>query len=165
MMQRAIYAGTFDPIHYGHLNIINRSLDLFNEIIIALGTNTAKNTLFTLEERVNLVQETINEEFQALSDHIHVLTYSDLTVKFAKSFGNCCLVRAVRNTLDFEYESNVAEINKALAPGLETVLLLADSSFTHVSSSMVREVAGFGHDVSKFVPKSVLHALNSKLQK
>ena len=114
MTIRAIFAGSFDPITYGHLDIINRSLGLFDQVIVALGVNMAKKTLFSVEERVALTEKVIAEELPSLSDHVHVVTYDGLTVTLAKQFGSCCLVRGVRTPTDYEYEYNIALINSKI---------------------------------------------------
>ena len=164
MTNRAIIVGSFDPIHFGHLNIINRSLNLFDEVIVALGINTSKKTLFSLEERVFLAKEAVNEALFPLQDCVHVVTYDTLTVDLAKQFGNCCLVRGVRTASDYEYEMNVGAINNKIAPSLETILLLADPQLSIVSSSTVKELSKFKYDVSKFVPKNIALALKEKFK-
>jgi pantetheine-phosphate adenylyltransferase len=163
MTTRALFTGSFDPITYGHLDIINRSLNLFNEVIVGVGINNSKKSLFSVEERVALCQEAIKEEFPNLYDHVHVVQYNVLTVELAKQFGSCCLVRGVRSSSDFEYEQNIATINKSIAPGLETVLLIANPNTTQISSSAVRELVSFKYDVSKFVPPVVVRALKNKV--
>lgn len=164
MTTRAIFVGSFDPITYGHLDIINRSLCLFDQVIVGLGVNSSKKTFFSLEERVSLTEQVIREELPNLSDNVHVITYDGLTVTLAKQFGSCCLVRGVRTPSDYEYEYNIAIINSKIAPGLETILLMADPNKSAISSSAVKELARFNCDVSKFVPSAVTSAISKKLK-
>jgi pantetheine-phosphate adenylyltransferase len=162
MTVRGIFTGSFDPITYGHLDIITRSLDLFKEVIVSIGINLHKKNLFSIDDRVALCQEVIKEELGNLADCVHVVSYEGLTVNLAKQFGSCSLVRGIRNSGDFEYEQNIASINKTIAPGLETVLLMANPNMTQISSSAVRELMHYSCDVSRFVPPAVIRAFKKK---
>lgn len=142
----AIFPGSFDPFTKGHQNIVERGLPLFDRLVIGVGRNTTKQTLYTPEER----QQQIAALF-ASEPRIEVRIYDVLTVDFAKSVGAQYVLRGVRSMVDFEYERTMADVNKRLA-GLETVLLFADADTASISSSLVRELKAFGKDVTDFLP-------------
>ncbi len=146
----ALFPGSFDPITLGHLDIIERALPLFDEIQIAVGTNSAKNYLFTLEQRVSWIQETFAHE-----PKIKVITYEGLTVDFAQQQGVNFLLRGLRNPADFEFEKAIAQANREMVPDLETVFLLTSARYAYISSSIVREVINHKGDYSRFVPDAV----------
>jgi len=146
----ALFPGSFDPITLGHVDIIERALPLFDQIIIAIGTNSAKKYLFSLEQRILWIQETFKDE-----PKIKVVTYTGLTVDFAKNTGANFLLRGLRNPADFEFEKAIAQANRQLVPTLETVFLLTSARYAYISSSIVREVYQHGGDFAEFVPTSV----------
>lgn len=146
----ALFPGSFDPITLGHLDIIERALPLFDEIQIAVGTNSAKNYLFTLEQRVSWIQETFAHE-----PKIKVITYEGLTVDFAQQQGVNFLLRGLRNPADFEFEKAIAQANREMVPDLETVFLLTSARYAYISSSIVREVINHKGDYTRFVPDAV----------
>jgi len=146
----ALFPGSFDPITLGHVDIIERALPLFDQIIIAIGTNSAKKYLFSLEQRILWIQETFKDE-----PKIKVVTYTGLTVDFAKNTGANFLLRGLRNPADFEFEKAIAQANRQLVPTLETVFLLTSARYAYISSSIVREVYQHGGDFAEFVPASV----------
>jgi len=146
----ALFPGSFDPITLGHVDIIERALPLFDQIIIAIGTNSAKKYLFSLEQRILWIQETFKDE-----PKIKVVTYTGLTVDFAKNTGANFLLRGLRNPADFEFEKAIAQANRQLVPTLETVFLLTSARYAYISSSIVREVYQHGGDFTEFVPTSV----------
>jgi len=142
----AIFPGSFDPFTKGHQNIVERGLPLFDRLVIGVGRNTTKQTLYTPEERQQQVAALFASE-----PRIEVRIYDVLTVDFAKSVGAQYVLRGVRSMVDFEYERTMADVNKRLA-GLETVLLFADADTASISSSLVRELKAFGKDVTDFLP-------------
>ncbi len=151
MARVALFPGSFDPITLGHVDIIERAVPLFDEIRIAVGTNSAKNYLFSLEQRVQWIKETFAHE-----PKITVITYEGLTVDFAQEQGVQFLLRGLRNPADFEFEKAIAQANREMVPNLETVFLLTSARYAYISSSIVREVYNHGGDFSKFVPGTVL---------
>ncbi|GHT72384.1 phosphopantetheine adenylyltransferase [Bacteroidia bacterium] len=149
----AIFPGTFDPFTIGHLSLIERGLQLVDEIIIAIGVNPNKKTFFSLEERIAMVSE-----FFAQNPAVSVQSYDCLTVDFAQKVGARFILRGIRSVNDFEYEKNIADVNRIIS-GIETFVLFTEPEHTHISSSIVRELLSYGKDVSYFVP------LNLKLNK
>lgn len=150
-MKRAVFPGSFDPITNGHLDIINRALPLFDEIIIAIGTNAAKKYMFPLEQRINWIQESFVNEPKIKVTHYENL----LTVDYCKQVDANFIIRGLRNPADFEFEKAIAQTNRRLNSDIETVFLLTSAGLSSVSSSIVREVMQFKGDYSSLVPKSV----------
>ena len=146
MAKIALFPGSFDPFTKGHQNIVERALPLFDRLVIGIGRNTTKQTLYTPEERQQQIAALFTNE-----PRIEVRIYDVLTVDFAKSVGAQYVLRGVRTMADFEYERTIADVNKRLA-GLETVLLFADADTASISSSLVRELKAFGKDVTDFLP-------------
>jgi len=146
----AVFPGSFDPLTLGHVDIIQRALPLFEKLIIAIGVNSDKQSMFSLEDRINAIQQTFNTE-----NKIEVKFYSGLTVDFCKEVKADFLVRGLRNPADFEFEKAIAHTNRTLSE-IETVFLLTSSGKSFISSSIVRELLKHKGDVSKFVPQAVL---------
>jgi pantetheine-phosphate adenylyltransferase len=146
----AIFAGTFDPITLGHADIIKRSLSLFDKVIIAIGVNTKKQTLFSLEDRRKWVQEIFKDE-----PKVEVDDYTDLTVNYCRSMGARYILRGLRNGSDFDYEAHIAQVNKELAPEIETVFIISSPELSYISSTIVRDLILYGGDYSHFVPNAV----------
>lgn len=146
----ALFPGSFDPITLGHLDIIERALPLFDEIKIAVGTNSAKNYMFSLDQRVKWIEQTFAGESK-----ISVITYEGLTVDFAQKQGVNFMLRGLRNPADFEFEKAIAQANREMVPDLETVFLLTSARFAYISSSIVREVYTHQGDYTRFVPAAV----------
>lgn len=154
-MTIAVYAGTFDPITYGHLDIIKRSLKLCDQLIIAIGSNSSKKTMFGNIERIKMIDRALQGTPLFIENTVKVDMFDGLLVDYAKSQGANILVRGIRSVSDFEYEINLANINKTLAPNIETVFLPTSPDLGVVSSSAVKEIVKYGGDVSKFVPPFV----------
>ena len=148
-MKKAVFPGSFDPLTLGHCDIIHKSIDLFDEIILAIGVNSTKESMFSLDER----KQFINEEFLNQSK-IKILTYQGLTVDFCKEINADFIVRGLRNPADFEFEKTIAQTNKKLT-GIETVFFLTSPETAYISSSIVREIIANKGDYTKLVPKSV----------
>lgn len=154
---RVIYPGTFDPITNGHLDLIERAANMFDEVIIAVAASPSKNTLFTLDERVAFAKQVT-----AHLDNVVAKGFSGLMVDFAKAEAATVLVRGLRTTVDFEYEFGLTNMYRRLMPGLESVFLTPAEEYAFISSSLVREVAIHGGNVDAFVPELVANALHSK---
>lgn len=157
MNKKAIYAGTFDPMTLGHLDVVQRAARTFPELIVAVAAVTGKNTLFSQEERIALVKESV----KGLSN-VTVMAFDGLLVEYARSQGAGVLIRGLRAFSDFEYEFQMALTNRRLAPDIETLFLMPKQETSYVSSTNVKQVASLGGDVSEFVPAAVAEALSEK---
>jgi pantetheine-phosphate adenylyltransferase len=157
MTKIAVYPASLDPIHNGHVDIAQRAAQIFDEIIVAIYATPKKNLLFTVDERVALAEEAFKD-----NSNISVAKFSGLVVNYAQSVGAIALVRGLRVFGDFEYEFRMGLANKSLAPEIETVAILADVKFIHISSSTVREIAELGGEVSHLVPSHVKDALMNR---
>ncbi len=160
-VRTAVYPGTFDPITYGHIDIIERSLKVFDHVIVALATNPRKEPLFTVDERIDFIKGEIGDR----GDHLSYDAFDDLLITYCKSRGAQCIVRGLRAMADFEYEFQLAHMNRRLAPGVDTIFFMTDERNHYVSSSLVKEVASFGGDVTGLVPPAVKQALERKFAK
>jgi pantetheine-phosphate adenylyltransferase len=156
-MVRALFPGTFDPIHYGHVDIAKRAANLFDEVVIAVYDRPLKSLLFSPEMRIELAKQALNKDSK-----IKITGYSGLTVDFCKKIDAHVIVRGLRVFSDFEYEFRMALANHRLAPGIELVALITAEEHTFLSSSTVREIASLGGDVSSMVPPHVEKALQSR---
>jgi len=158
MTRIAVYPGSFDPVTRGHADLIRRSLAFSDQVVVAVAVNVSKQPLFTLEERVALIRETVK------LPGVEVRSFDGLLVDFARQVGASILIRGLRAVSDFEYEFQMALMNRTLAPALETVFLVPAFDLTYLSSSLVREVARFGGDVSALVDPVVQQALKAKFK-
>lgn len=159
-MPKALYPGSFDPITYGHLDIIERAGKIFDDLIIGIVENPRKETLFTPKERKDLAKQALEVEDITVSK---VITFSGLLVNCAKRYDRKSIVRGLRANSDFEYEFQMALTNRDLAPDIESVFLMTAGEYSFLSSSIVKEVKGLGGDVSTFVPEVVEKSLEEKL--
>jgi pantetheine-phosphate adenylyltransferase len=150
MEKIAIFAGTFDPITLGHVDIIKRSLDLFDRVIVSIGVNTKKQTLFSLEDRVGWVKAIFKDE-----PRVSVQDYTDLTVNYCRTVGAQYIVRGLRNGSDFDYEAHIAQVNKELAPEIETIFIISSPELSYISSTIVRDLIIYGGRYHAFVPAEV----------
>jgi pantetheine-phosphate adenylyltransferase len=155
---KAIYPGTFDPITNGHLDILSRAALLFEEVHVVVAVNVRKNTLFTLAERLEMIRDCT-----AHLPNVHVSSFEGLTVDCLRRFGAEVVIRGLRAVSDFEYEFQMALMNKKLDPGCETVYLMPSEQYTYLNSSVIREIAALGGSVSEFVPQAVEARLRRKL--
>lgn len=159
-MIRAIYPGSFDPVTYGHLDIIKRSSELVDELIVGVLNNNAKSPLFSVEERVKMLNEVV-EDLQ----NVKVVPFEGLLVEFAKRMDAKMIVRGLRAITDFEYELQMAQTNQKLSGELETVFLTTSLQYSYLSSTIVKEVAAFGGDISQFVPETVIDRIQEKIRR
>lgn len=159
MQKRAIYPGTFDPVTNGHINIITRAAGMFDRVIMAIAASPGKKPLFSLEERVTLAQEAT-----AHLENVEVIGFSDLMASFARDQQATILIRGLRAVADFEYETQLAHMNRHLMPELESVFLMPAKEWSFISSSLVKEVARHQGDVTDFLPPNVHQALLQKLK-
>lgn len=157
MPKTALYAGSFDPITNGHLDLIKRSLQFVDRLVVGVAVNVAKQPLFSEEERVGLIRAALDED-----PRVEVRAFRGLVVKFAKDAGATVILRGLRAVADFEYEYQMALMNRHLAPDLETMFMVPSLEVSYVSSSLVREVARFGGDIDKLVHPAVAKALRDK---
>jgi pantetheine-phosphate adenylyltransferase len=156
----AAYSGTFDPITYGHYDIIQRAAAMFPRLIVAVGSNVAKNPKFSLDERVSLIREVVRD-----LPNVEVKGFTGLVVDFARENGITVLVRGVRTVGDVDYEKQMAVMNRDLYPKLDTVMLAPSPEYAHLSSSLVRELASLGAPVEKLVPGPVMPTLRERFGK
>ncbi|ADG40056.1 MULTISPECIES: pantetheine-phosphate adenylyltransferase [Leuconostoc] len=157
-MSIALFPGSFDPLTNGHLDIIRRASKMFDKVVVGVGSNTSKTALFTPEEKISLISDTVAD-----LPNVEVAIMHGLTVQFMVEIGAKFIVRGLRNSKDFEYERDIAGVNSALAD-VETILLLAKPENQNISSSMVKEIGSMGADnMVKFVPKVVVDALKERL--
>lgn len=156
-MVTAIYPGTFDPITQGHVDIAQRAASMFDKVIFAVAESESKNTLFSSKERLVLASNVLSE-----IENVEVLPFNALVTDFAKENDAAVIVRGIRAVSDFDYEFQMAGMNRQLAPEVETIFLAPEENLSSISSSLVREISSFGGDVSKFVHSSVLVALKEK---
>ncbi len=150
MKRIALFPGTFDPITVGHINILERAIPLFDEIVIGIGNNSSKSTLFALEQR----EQWIKDIFKDVPS-IKVASYEGLTVDFCREINAHYILRGLRNMSDFDYEKNIAQMNKLVSEQVESIFLMCDPAYTPISSSVVRDLIRNGGDTSKFLPKEV----------
>ncbi|TLU83838.1 MAG: pantetheine-phosphate adenylyltransferase [Chlorobium sp.] len=160
MKQSAIYPGTFDPFTNGHLDVLERALNIFEEVTVVIAENSQKSALFSIEERLAMIREVIRD-YKGVD--VKVLK-SGLLADYARQLGAKAIVRGVRQVKDFEYEFQMSLLNRHLYPEVTTVFLMPNVKYTYVASSIIREVAMLGGDVSKFVHPCVLKMLDKKLE-
>lgn len=156
-MTKAIYPGSFDPVTLGHLSIIERAAETFDEVVVAVLKNDSKQPLFSVSERVSMLEKVTSH-----IENVKVLHFEGLLVNFAKECGVNTIVRGLRAITDFEYELQMAQTNKALSPDIDTVFFTTDVEYSYLSSSTVREIAKFGGEIDKFVPKSIISKVYDK---
>lgn len=152
----AVYTGSFDPFHLGHENIVRRAAGLFEKVIVGVGENPEKRALFTPSERVTMIQEVLVDV-----PNVMVTSFSGLTVHFVRENNARVLLRGIRALADIEYEFTMSLTNSSLDPGIETVFLMSQKEFTHLSSSLIRQIAAYGGDLRGFVPDPVMQRLQT----
>lgn len=157
-MKRAVYPGSFDPVTLGHLDIICRSAKLVDELVVGVLQNNKKNPLFSIEERVKILKEVTKD-----IGNVRVESFSGLSIDFVKKCEAQFIVRGLRAITDFEYELQMAQTNRILSPGVDTIFLTTNLEYAYLSSSTVKEVAYYGGDISKFVPAEVVAVIQQKM--
>ena len=154
MKKIAVFPGSFDPITVGHVDIVLRALNLFDEIIIAVGINSQKNSLYSLEQRLEFLNKVFGSNPKIKIEH-----FEGLTIHFCKERQAQYIIRGIRNAADFEYEKTIAHLNGEMEPDIETILMLTKPNLGHISSTIVREILRGKGDASKFVPKEIIQLL------
>ena len=157
---RAIYPGSFDPVTFGHLDIIRRAASLVDELIVGVLNNNAKSPLFSVEERVKMLVEVTKD-----INNVKIVPFEGLLVDFSNRMGADMVVRGLRAITDFEYELQMAQTNHKLSPSVETIFLTTSLEYSYLSSTIVKEVAVFGGDISQFVPEIVIDRIQEKMDK
>lgn len=161
MIKRAIYPGSFDPLTFGHIDIIERSVRLFDQVIVALLTNPQKTPLFTVEERIEIMRDIVKPRFP----NVEIDVFHGLLVDYAAQKNAQVIVRGIRAVTDYEYEFQMALMNRRLAPGIETVFMVPAENYSYLSSKLVKEIAELGGSVSGLVPEIVDKRLKQRFKK
>ena len=161
-MRTVIYPGTFDPITYGHLDVLERALNLFDEIIITIAVNPSKKPLFSLDERITLIKQVL--ETNPEGHRVKIEGFDGLLVNFAREKKASAIIRGLRAVSDFEYELQMALMNRRLADEITTVFMMPHEKYTYLNSTIVKEVSSLGGNISNFVPKNIQEALIKKLK-
>ena len=156
-MKKAIYPGSFDPITFGHMDIIKRSSSLFDEVVVAVLDNSAKSALFSVKERVGMIEKLLSGY-----ENVSVASFNGLLIDFAKEVGARIVIRGLRAVTDFEYELQIAQTNRVEYPELDTVFLTTSLSYSYLSSTIVREFASYQGDISRFVPAEIIPEIEAK---
>jgi pantetheine-phosphate adenylyltransferase len=157
--QKAVYTGVFDPIHLGHLDVIRRGSRIFERLVVGVGNNPEKTSFFTLEERVELTNRVV-----APYPNVEVRPFTGLAVRFVREVGARVILRGLRTLSDMEYEFSMSLTNLALDPEIETVFLMAKEEYSHISSTLIRQIASFQDELSSFVPDEVKTALQARVR-
>ncbi len=155
-MRHCIYPGTFDPLTYGHLDVLERAASLFDKVTVAISDNPAKGPFFSSQERLAMMLPNIRR-----FPNVEVTTFNILLVEFARQTGACAIIRGLRAISDFEFEFNMALMNRHLDPNIETIFVMPNEEFSYTSSTLVKQVAKYGGDVTHFVPPNVAEALRA----
>ena len=156
----AVYPGTFDPVTYGHIDIIKRAAKIYDKVIVAVARNENKSPLFSVEERVSMLKDSVRPLKNVIVDD-----FNGLAVDYVKSKGSRVMIRGLRMISDFESEFQMALTNRKLSEDIETIFMMPNESYSYISSKLMKEAAGLGADVKNFIPKKVQALLNSKLAK
>jgi pantetheine-phosphate adenylyltransferase len=159
-MKKAIYPGSFDPVTFGHMDIIERSSKIVDELVIGVLNNSAKNSLFSLDERVSMIKEMTKD-----LPNVTVSSFDGLLVDYMREIGATIIIRGLRAVTDFEYELQIAQTNHVQSPEIETVFLTTNLKYSYLSSTIVKEFASYGGDISKFVPAQFVDRIYKKYEK
>tara|TARA_B100000579_G_scaffold427232_1_gene435558 strand:- start:321 stop:815 length:495 start_codon:yes stop_codon:yes gene_type:complete len=164
MPRVAIYPGTFDPITYGHIDVIKKSLKIVDKLIVATTETSDKDYLFSLDERISILKKSLFSDLKFNKNKIKIVSFDDLTVKLCKRFNATIIIRGLRAVSDFEYEFQLAGMNKKLDKKIETVLLMSEIENEMISSKFIKEIAHLKGDLKKFVSRSVIKSIHNKLK-
>ena len=162
-MKTAIYPGTFDPITYGHIDVIKKSLNIFDKVIVATTDNINKNYHFSIEDRINIINNSLFKDLRLNKNKIKVIAFENLTINLCKKYKAGTIVRGLRAVSDFEYEFQLAGMNKKLNTKIETIFLMSDVENQIISSKFVKEIASLGGNINRFVTKSTVKVLKKKI--
>jgi pantetheine-phosphate adenylyltransferase len=160
MAEKALYPGTFDPITFGHIDLIKRARKIFDKLVVAVADNPDKSPLFSVAERIEIIREVISD-----MDGIEVTSFSDLTARYAKGIEAPVIIRGLRAISDFEFEFQMALMNRKIEPTVETVFLMPNEKFSYLSSSLIKDIAKRGGDITCFVPPIVERKLKERFSK
>ena len=158
-MRRAIYPGSFDPVTFGHLDIIRRASKIVDELVVGVLNNNSKTPLFSVENRVKMLEEVVRD-----IPNVKVMSFEGLLVDFAKKIDAQIIVRGLRSVTDFEYELQMSQTNHKLNPDVETIFLTTSIEYSYLSSTTVKEIASYGGDITQFVPEAVVRKLEQKMK-
>ena len=161
-MKTAIYPGTFDPITYGHIDVIKKSLNIFDRVVVATTDNVNKNYHFSIDERLNLINNSLFKDLKLNKKKIKVVSFDNLTIDLCKKYNANAIIRGLRAVSDFEYEFQLAGMNKKLNSKIETMFLMSDVENQIISSKFVKEIASLGGNIDRFVTKYVVKMLKNK---
>ena len=161
-MKTAVYPGTFDPITFGHIDVIKKSLNIFDKLVVATTDNTDKDYFFSIEERIDIINNSLFKDLKLNRKRIEVISFDNLTIELCKKYNAKVIIRGLRAVSDFEYEFQLAGMNKKLNSKIETMFLMSDVENQIISSKFVKEIANLGGDIDRFVTKYVVKMLKNK---